>query len=309
MATLGCIRVGIGGWDYAPWRETFYPADVPQKRQLEYASRQVTTIEVNGTFYRLQTPAVFAKWHDETPENFVFSLKASRFITNRRVLASAGESIQRFIDSGITQLRAKLGPILWQLAPTTQFDAADVEAFLKLLPDEADGIRLRHALEVRHESFVQAPFVELARRHNTAIVLADSKKYPAIPDATADFVYARLMNAVSSEVTGYERKILAMWAQRAQSWASGQVPQNLPVISAEPTPGQQTYRDVFMYVINGAKERAPAAAMQLLACLGGTSETAPASTTNAAVKPRKTASKKSTPVSKSRRAATSKARV
>lgn len=264
----GSIRVGIGGWDYAPWRETFYPADVTQKRQLEYASRHVTSIEVNGTFYRLQSAAVYAKWHDDTPDGFVFSLKAPRFITHRRVLASAGESIQRFIGSGIDALRDKLGPLLWQLPPTTMFDAGDLEAFLQLLPASIGDIPLRHALEVRHDSFIDASFVELARRCNIAIVLADSPKYPAIAAVTADFIYARLMRAAASCSTGYTPEALASWTRHAQSLAVGELPADLPSIREAGAHAPTRPRaDVFIFFINGAKERAPAAAMHLLSNL------------------------------------------
>lgn len=264
MTRSGTIRVGIGGWNYAPWRDTFYPADVTLKRQLEYASRQVSAIEVNGTFYRLQTPTVFGRWHDATPEHFMFALKAPRFITHRRELATAGESVQRFLDSGITQLRHKLGPILWQLPPGKTFDARDIEAFLSLLPQQAGGLQLRHALEVRHDSFVQRSFVKLARRHGTAIVMADSAKYPTITDVTADFIYLRLMNAIASQRTGYRQATLASWAARAQTWAAGTVPAHVAPLDA---PAKSAARDVFMFAINGAKERAPAAAGYLLKCL------------------------------------------
>jgi uncharacterized protein YecE (DUF72 family) len=294
MIQPGSIRVGIGGWDYAPWRETFYPPDVPQKRQLAYASRQVTAIEVNGTFYRLQKPDTFAKWRDETPDDFVFSLKASRFITHRRLLATAGESIERFIGSGLTQLGAKLGPILWQLPPSTRFDAGDLEAFLQLLPADADGYRLRHVLEVRHESFVQAPFIALARRYNVATVLADSPKYPAFADATGDFIYARLMSSVASVPTGYDESSLSRWAERAKSWAAGGEPDDLPRIEKLDPTATVAARDVFIYLINGAKERAPAGAMHLLSCLTEKSispatQGAPAPAT---AKPKSTAAKR-----------------
>ena len=267
--TPGNIRVGIGGWDYAPWRETFYPPDVPKTRQLEFASRHVTTIEVNGTFYRLQTPDTFAKWRDTTPDDFMFSLKASRFIMSRRELSTAGESMQRFLGSGIAQLKEKLGPILWQLAPTAQFHAEDLEGFLKLLPDEISGQRLRHVLEVRHESFEQEAFIDLARRYHVATVLADSKKYPSFADATADFIYARLLSSVASRPEGYEKKALAAWAQRANQWAAGHEPDDLPRIVKRKSTASTKSRDVFIYVINGAKERAPAAAMKLLEYLRG----------------------------------------
>jgi uncharacterized protein YecE (DUF72 family) len=266
----GAIRVGIGGWDYAPWRETFYPAEITQKRQLEYASRQLTTIEVNGTFYRLQSPAVYTKWHDATPQDFVFSLKAPRFITHRRLLASAGESIQRFLSSGIDALGDKLGPLLWQLPPTTRFDPSDLAAFLQLLPAKLAGRPLRHALEARHDSFIDAAFVDLAARHHVAIVLADSPKYPQIAAATADFVYARLMCAEASCVTGYAPVALDAWRAKAQTLASGEWPAELGLIPGGNADSSRRAPDVFIYFINGAKERAPAAAMQLLANLHGT---------------------------------------
>jgi uncharacterized protein YecE (DUF72 family) len=295
MNSAGHIRVGIGGWDYAPWRETFYPPGVTQKRQLEYASRQVTAIEVNGTFYGLQKPTTFARWRDETPEGFVFSLKAPRFVTHRRELATAGESIQRFMDSGIAELGAKLGPILWQLPPTTKFDVGDVERFLKLLPANAGDLRMRHALEARHDSFIDAAFVQLARRYNMAIVLADSAKYPAIAAMTADFVYVRLMKAVATEPTGYQPQTLSLWADRARQWAAGAAPSDLPMIETE-VASASAGRDVFMYAINGAKERAPAAAMRLLSTLGLTPSPqlfAMKPTADAAANPgRKTSSKK-----------------
>lgn len=296
MNSPGIIRIGIGGWDFAPWRQTFYPTGLTQKRQLEYASRQVTAIEVNGTFYGLQKPATFARWRDETPAGFVFSLKAPRFVTHRRELATAQESIQRFTDSGIAELGDKLGPILWQLPPTKTFDAADVEQFLRLLPPDIGTVPLRHAFEVRHESFNSGEFVALARRYNTAIVLADSHKYPAIAALTADFVYARLMNAVATETTGYAKEALSLWADRARVWAAGGMPDDLPAVEADAAIASNG-RDVFMYAINGAKERAPAAAMHLLSCLGATpSHSMPAIGSSAShkVTARKTTAKRAT---------------
>jgi uncharacterized protein YecE (DUF72 family) len=264
----GRIRVGIGGWDFAPWRQTFYPPSVPQKRQLEYASRHVTSIEVNGTFYRLQTPDTFAKWRDETPDDFMFSLKASRFIMNRRELSTAGEAMDKFLKSGLAQLGSKLGPILWQLTPFAQFNAADLEGFLKLLPRELSGLQLRHVLELRNKSFEQEASIDLIRRYNVATVLADTQKYPSFADATSDFIYARLMSAESSQPTGYTQKVLARWAERGTSWASGKEPDDLPRI-AKANAASSKPRDVFLYVINGAKERAPAAAMGVLGHLQG----------------------------------------
>jgi uncharacterized protein YecE (DUF72 family) len=286
----GRIRVGIGGWDFAPWRETFYPADVPQKRQLEYASRRVTSIEVNGTFYRLQTPDTFAKWRDETPDDFMFALKASRFIMNRRALATAGDAIEKFLGSGLAQLGAKLGPILWQLTPFARFDAADLEGFLKLLPSELSGLPLRHALEVRHQSFEQEACIDLIRRYNVATVLADTTKYPSFADATGDFIYARLMSAESSKPEGYDRKVLARWAERGQQWAAGDEPDDLRRIATDKA--SNTQRDVFLFVINGAKERAPAAAMKILEHLGFKPPAASEPAAEPAIAPKKKATVK-----------------
>lgn len=259
------IRVGIGGWSYEPWRETFYPADVPKKNELHFASRQLTAIEINSTFYRLQTPSVFAKWRDATPDDFVFSLKAPRYVTNRRVLAEAGEMMGKFLGSGITELGAKLGPILWQLAPTKKFAAEDVEAFFNLLPEQTGKLGLRHAFEVRHESFMCAQYVALARKYGVTTVFADSDTYPRLADVTGDFVYARLMKTVSSQKTGYPRKELAEWTKRVRTWNEGGDPAGLPRV-AKPNKKDRP-RDVFAFFISGAKERAPAAAMEVIAAL------------------------------------------
>lgn len=256
------IYVGIGGWDYDPWRETFYPPDVPKRAQLQYASRKLTAIEVNGTFYRLQSPAVFAKWRDETPAGFVFSLKASRFTTNRRDLRGAGESVKKFLSSGITALGEKLGPILWQLAATKKFDVEEIAAFLRLLPEEQDGIALRHALEVRHASFMCPEYLAVARKLGAATVFADSDEYPSFADVTGNFVYARLMKTVSTHPTGYTKPALSKWARRVSDWSAGLTPADLPHI--EKKPGKSKPRDVFAFFISGAKERAPAAAMRLI---------------------------------------------
>ena len=256
------IYAGIGGWTFAPWRGPFYPKGLPHARELEHASRQVTAIEINGTFYRTQTPASFRKWAEETPENFVFAVKGHRFVTNRKVLAEAGPSVETFLGSGVTELGPKLGPINWQLAGTKRFDPDDIEAFLKLLPPERDGIRLRHTLEVRHESFVDPAFVELARRYGVAIVLADSDEYPCIADPTADFVYARLQRCRESEATGYSGAELDIWAKRAKSWAEGGAPAEPAPVAGKPK--KEKARDVFMFFIAGEKVRAPAAAQALI---------------------------------------------
>jgi uncharacterized protein YecE (DUF72 family) len=256
------IYVGIGGWVFEPWRGTFYPERLPQKRELDYAARQLTAIEINGTYYGSQKPESFRKWAAETPEGFVFSLKGSRFTTNRRVLAEAGESIRRLIDSGITELGKKLGPINWQFMATKKFDAEDFEAFLALLPKSVDGIRLRHVVEVRHESFKDPAFVALARRYAVAIVLADSDSFPLIADVTSDFVYARLQAASEDEALGYSDAALDVWRDRARTFAQGGVPGDLPLLAEPAKDGRE--RDVFLFMINGFKPKAPHAAMALI---------------------------------------------
>ncbi len=260
------IRVGIGGWTYAPWRDNFYPAKLPQSQELGYASRQLSAIEVNGTYYSSFKPPTFAKWRDETPDDFVFSLKASRFSTNRRVLAEAGESISRFVDSGISELGNKLGPIVWQFMPTKVFDADDFGAFLALLPKSVGGLKLRHVLDVRHPSFMTPDYLKLARKHQCATVFTDSADFPSFADLTSDFVYARLMCSDAKLKSGYAPKALDAWATAAQAWAQGSEPADLPRL--EPAKNKGNPRDVFVFFINGAKEKAPHAAMGLLQRLG-----------------------------------------
>jgi uncharacterized protein YecE (DUF72 family) len=260
------IRVGIGGWTYAPWRDNFYPPKLPQSQELGYASRQLSAIEVNGTYYSTFKPPTFARWRDETPDDFVFSLKASRFSTNRRVLAEAGDSISRFVDSGISELGSKLGPIVWQFAPTKLFDTDDFGAFLALLPARIDGLRLRHVLDVRHPSFMTPDYLALARKHHCATVFTDSPDFPSFADLTADFVYARLMCSDAKLNTGYAPKALDAWAAAAQTWAEGGTPSALPQLEAAKS--KDAARDVFVFFINGAKEKAPHAAMGLLQRLG-----------------------------------------
>jgi uncharacterized protein YecE (DUF72 family) len=261
------IRVGTGGWTFEPWRKTFYPAGLAQKRELEYASRQLTAIEINGTYYGSQKPESFRRWHDETPDDFVFSLKGPRFTTNRRVLAEAGPSIERFLASGVLELKQKLGPINWQLLPTKQFDPDDFAAFLALLPKRADGRDLRHVVEVRHASFACPEFIALLRDHGVATVVTDNAKYPNLHDPTASFVYARLQCASESEELGYSPEILDQWARRAAAWAGGGTPQDLKLqTGAEAKP--PATRSVFVFMINGFKPKAPAAAMALIERLG-----------------------------------------
>ncbi|HEV2676376.1 MAG TPA: DUF72 domain-containing protein [Aliidongia sp.] len=260
------IRIGIGGWTFEPWRGTFYPDDLTQKRELEYASSKLTSIEVNGTYYGSQKPETFAKWHDEAPDDFIFSLKGPRFATNRRVLAEAGESIDRFLGSGITELKDKLGPINWQFAGTKKFDPDDFEAFLKLLPEEREGRALRHAVEVRNDSFKTSEFIALARRYKVAVVLAGDSEFPQIADFTAPFVYARIMGTTEAEETGYSSAALDTWVDRARHLAAGKMPKGLETAdSAHPAAED---REVFLYVISGFKPRNPAAAMAMIERLG-----------------------------------------
>jgi uncharacterized protein YecE (DUF72 family) len=261
------IRVGIGGWTFAPWRKNFYPADLKQADELRFASRHVTAIEINGTFYRTQSAASFRKWRDETPEGFVFSIKGHRAVVNTRKLADSGEALDWFMKSGVLQLGDKLGPLLWQLAPFKKFDRDDIGAFLSLLPRQQDGRDLRHVLEVRHESFLVPEFVDLLRDQGVATVYADSDEYPAMADVTADFVYARLQKAEEKERAGYAPAALDTWAKRAETWASGDVPDDLKTID-EPKKSKQK-RDVFIFMINGFKPHAPAAAMALIERLSG----------------------------------------
>ena len=245
MPDKGRIFIGIGGWTYADWRGGFYPDGLPQKRELEYAASKLSSIEINGTFYGSQKPESFRKWHDETPDDFVFALKGPRFATNRRVLAEAGSSVERFLSSGLLELKDKLGPINWQLAPTKQFDPGDFAAFLKLLPRSIEGRGLRHAIEVRHESFHALEAIEIARNHDVAIIRAGDSKFPEITEATASFVYARIMGTSKAEALGYSDDVLQRWTEQAKGWAADG-------------------RDVYLYVISGFKERNPAAAMAMI---------------------------------------------
>jgi uncharacterized protein YecE (DUF72 family) len=246
----GTIRVGVGGWTFEPWRGVFYPDKWPQAKELDYAGQHLSAIEINGTFYGRQKPASFVKWREATPDGFVFTAKASRYCTNRKVLAEAGESIARFVEQGITELGPKLGPILWQLAATKRFDGDDIARFLALLPAEQDGLPLRHAIEPRHESFADPAFFDLCRAAGVAVVYAEADKYPCFAEQTARFTYARIQTAREDLERGYAEADLDRLADRARDWAKGG-------------------RDVFLYFISGAKVRNPAAAMALIARLGG----------------------------------------
>lgn len=260
MKRAGMIRVGIGGWTYDPWEGTFYPEGLAKKRQLAFAGEALKVIEVNGTYYGSQKPETFAKWASEVPDDFVFTLKASRYATNKKVLADAGESIERFLDQGLSELGTKLGPILWQFMPTKAFDAADFEAFLALLPETQDGLTLRHAVEVRHSSFQVPEFIDMARRHNVAVVCADHAEYPLIADVTADFVYARLQTGSDDVETCYDEKRLGEWQERLETWSAGGVADGLPLLS---DPISKKPRDVFAFFIHKGKVNAPNGAIEL----------------------------------------------
>jgi uncharacterized protein YecE (DUF72 family) len=256
----GRIRVGIGGWDYEGWRGAFYPPGLPKARQLEHAAARLDAIEINATYYRLQTPELFASWAAATPAHFRFAVKGSRFCTNRRSLADSAEGVRRFCGQGLSVLGDRLGPIMWQFLPTKRFDRADFEAFLELLPREQDGVPLRHALEVRHESFRDPAFVELTRRSGVGIVIADSDEYPTLADLSGDFVYLRLMRTRPDCETGYPAAELGRWADLARSWAQGESPGGFAYAAA---PAARAPREVYCFLIGGAKERNPAAATAL----------------------------------------------
>ena len=260
------IRVGIGGWTYEPWRGTFYPGGLPQKRELEYASAKLTSIEINGTYYGSQKPETFAKWRGETPEGFVFAVKGPRFATNRKVLGDAGDSIDRFVNGGLGELGEKLGPINWQFMATKKFDPDDFEAFLKLLPPKLNARPLRHAVEVRHPSFRDPAFVALARKYGVAVVIAGDCDFPQIADPTASFAYLRLMGTKEGEPLGYPARTLDQWVEKARALAAGQRPGGLDCV--EQTEADKTAREVFVYLIAGHKVANPAAAMKFIEKLG-----------------------------------------
>ena len=259
----GAIYIGIGGWTFEPWRGSFYPKGLAHAKELAYAAERLTSIEINGTFYRTQTPATFRKWASEVPDGFKFSLKGPRFATNRRVLKEAGDSIKRFLDSGVTELGDRLGPLLWQFAPTKKFDATDFGGFLELLPDKFGGQELRHVIEVRHDSFCNAEFIALLRKFEKPVVYTDHVKYPNIADPTGKFFYARLQRGKDTIATAYPPKEIKAWAERLRRIAEGAEPAELPHVDT-PTRHKPAPREVFAYVIHEGKIRAPAGAMALI---------------------------------------------
>jgi uncharacterized protein YecE (DUF72 family) len=267
------IRVGIGGWTFEPWRGVFYPKGLPHAQELAYASARLTSIEINGTFYRTQTPATFRKWASEVPDGFVFSVKGPRYAVNRRVLAEAGDSIKRFLESGLLELGDHLGPLLWQFAPTKKFDEVDFGGFLEHLPAKLDGRRLRHVVEVRHDSFCTPVFLALLRKFAIPAVFSEHATYPAIADLTGDFVYARLQKGKETVMTGYPPKAIDAWAERLALWAKGGEPQDLPRVDPKHQ-SKATPRDVFAYFIHEGKVNAPSAAMALIERLGNAARVA-----------------------------------
>lgn len=238
------IRVGIGGWSYEPWEETFYPEKLAAAKQLEYAASKVTAIEINATFYRTQTATSFKKWAAATPDDFKFSVKAPRAAVQRKDLREAAQSIEWFFNSGVGELGSKLGPIFWQMAPYKKFDADEINAYFDMLPAKLGKAELQHAIEVRHASFACDEFMQIARKRNIAVVTVESEKHPLIVEPTADFTYARLELTQADEPTGYPKTALKKWAKTARDWEKS--------------------GEVYLYFISGAKERNPAAAMAML---------------------------------------------
>ena len=240
----GKIRIGIGGWTYPPWRGSFYPKDLPQRRELEYASRQFGAIEINATFYGRQRPKSWAAWEKEAPDGFEFAIKGSRYVVTRPKLADAEEGLGVYFAQGMAALGPKLGPILWMLAARRKFDREDIAAFFKLLPPKLDGTPLRHVIEPRHESFRDEQFFDLCREHDVAIVFGDDDEFPCIDADTASFAYARLQRMRENVPTGYDDVALKAFAAKAREWS-------------------KDGRDAYIFMINGAKVRAPAAALAL----------------------------------------------
>jgi len=290
MAAGGYIRIGISGWTYKPWRGVFYPEGLPQKRELAYAAEHFRSVEINGTFYGLQRPESFARWSEETPDGFVFAIKGSRYITHMRRLKDIEVPLANFFASGPLRLGPKLGPILWQFPPRMVFDPQRFESFFKLLPrntreasalaerhDErlagraltrTDAVRpVRHAIEIRHESFRTGAFIELLRRYNIALVCADTPEWPLLMDLTADFVYCRLHGSEQLYASGYDDAALDRWAERVRAWAEGREPEDANRV-LRPTRPRDEGRDVYVYFDNDAKVHAPFNAADLAARLG-----------------------------------------
>jgi uncharacterized protein YecE (DUF72 family) len=285
VPAMGRLRIGISGWNYKPWRGKFYPAKLPHKQELAYASAIFPTIEINGTFYSQQTPASFARWAAETPEGFVFAVKAPRYLTHMLRLRNVRAPMANFFASGLLRLGAKLGPILWQLPPSFRFDPERLAAFFEILPRDTEAAaklarkhdhklrsrawlavdrrrKLRHALEIRHDSFRDPAFIALLRKHDVALVCADAVEWPLLMDATADFVYCRLHGSEELYASGYGKPALRHWAARIKAWRTGSQPRDREHVIARPPPRRRA-RDVYVYFDNDAKVRAPADALCL----------------------------------------------
>ena len=287
MTPTGEVRIGISGWRYAPWRGKFYPGGLPQKRELSYAASCFRTIEINGTFYSLQRPESFAAWADATPADFVFSVKGPRYITHMLRLRDVEEPLANFFASGVLRLGAKLGPILWQFPPSFRFQAERLEAFFRLLPRDTTAMArlarrhdarmkgrswlkvdahrpVRHAVEIRHDSFVDAAFVRLLRRHRMALVCADTVEWPRLMDVTADFIYCRLHGSQELYASGYTTRALGQWARRVDAWARGSEPDDSERVVDKSGPRRKK-RDVYVYFDNDKKVHAPYDAETLIA--------------------------------------------
>jgi uncharacterized protein YecE (DUF72 family) len=280
------VRIGISGWNYAPWRGVFYPRDLAQRRELAFAASRFESIEVNGTFYSLKRPSDFERWRDETPEGFVFAIKGSRYITHMLKLRNVRVALANFFAQGLLRLGPRLGPILWQFPPGLQFDAVRFENFMKQLPQDTDALRalarhhdarvkgrcalriehhqtVRHAVEIRHDSFRSPDFIRMLRKWGVALVCADTVEWPLLMDVTADFIYCRLHGSRELYVSGYEAPALDLWSRRVRAWARGSEPREASrVLPPQPPRGQG--RDVYLYFDNDAKVRAPADARSLL---------------------------------------------
>lgn len=289
MAGKGDIRIGISGWTYGGWRGKFYPEGLAQKRELAYAAGILGSIEINGTFYSLQRPDSFARWAAEVPDDFVFAVKGSRYITHMLKLKDCEQPLANFLASGVLRLGPKLGPILWQFPASFRYDRERIEPFLALLPRDTEAAAmlahrhdqrvsgrswlrtdakrpLRHAIEVRHDSFADPGFIELLRAHNAALAASDAVDWPLFADATADFVYCRLHGSEELYTSGYDDEALDRWAARVRAWAEGREPTDLKRVGKSRTPRRA--RDVFVYFDNDAKVRAPFDAQGLMARLG-----------------------------------------
>jgi uncharacterized protein YecE (DUF72 family) len=288
---MGAIYIGISGWRYPPWRGVFYPPDLPQSRELEFASRALPTIEINGSFYSLQRPESYAAWYQATPPGFVFSVKGNRYITHFLRLRGVDGPLANVLASGVFNLREKMGPFLWQFPPNFSYDPARMEHFLSLLPhDTEQGLalackhepfmegrtalqidkkrKMRHAVEIRHESFADESFIALLRKYKVALVVADTGgKWPDYEDITADFMYLRLHGPEELYASGYDDAALEHWAQRIRAWTSGSQPPDARLISSK-APPKRASRDLFCYFDNDIKVRAPFDARRLMVKLG-----------------------------------------